>query len=775
MSGHDETIAGSLPTIAGAPALPELVASRYRIVRWLGGGGMGSVYEVFDTELEERVALKVLRSGLTDDAVERFRREVRLTRRIQHPNVARMFDIGDQAGDRFLTMELIDGEPLTRELGPPMSWDRLRGLTLQLCAGLAAAHARGVVHRDLKPDNVLIERGTDRLVITDFGIARSAEDASVTLAGTIVGTPRYMAPEQLAGTDIDARADLFSLGVMLFELATGTRPWAGESPIAIAVAHATEPARRLSSSSAPPALADLVARCLAIDRADRPATANEIAQAIAAIDTDAPPPTFAAAPTMPTDTVAPAPPETSVVVLRFELAAGDEYLADGLRDDLIDTLSVTAGLRVHPAGATGTHGDLDPRGLGAELGVAHVVSGTLRRTPTGLRISARLLGVADGFQIWANRIECAESEVLAVSAQLAQAIAGALSTRVVHQPRPTDPRAVDLYLRARAELRRFWGVHAQAAAELLAQAAAISPDSPSIASQHACAMVQAWVKQDDPTLLPEARRTVERALALGHPEAFLASSMLRTNCGDTEGGAEHLAVALARAPMSPLAHELAGRLLAELEEGPAARHHLDTAMALDPYRRELMSIDVARIEALAGARDSANRRIAQLLTDPDHAIRQLGAIFEARLGVWFRDLAQLDRAVDAMAGFVKQATTGMLPLIQAWRAGRELDLAGWTQYIAQAADPLPPRRLQLVRLQRAIEVGILIEQPELGLGALRLASDLGLLDFIWLDRCPLFTEVVREPRWRAVRDEIATRAARVLAALRGDAAQVLRS
>jgi serine/threonine-protein kinase len=134
MSGHDETIAGSLPTIAGAPALPELVASRYRIVRWLGGGGMGSVYEVFDTELEERVALKVLRSGLTDDAVERFRREVRLTRRIQHPNVARMFDIGDQAGDRFLTMELIDGEPLTRELGPPMSWDRLRGLTLMPAA-----------------------------------------------------------------------------------------------------------------------------------------------------------------------------------------------------------------------------------------------------------------------------------------------------------------------------------------------------------------------------------------------------------------------------------------------------------------------------------------------------------------------------------------------------------------------------------------------------------------------------------------------------------------
>src|SRR5688572_933577 len=149
-TGEDDTVAGSNPTISGASSdIPELVANRYRIVRWLGSGGMGRVYETIDTELGERVALKVLRAGLSEEALERFRREVRLTRRIQHKNVARMFDIGEHAGDRFLTMELVEGESLVGAIGQPMPWDRLQKLAVEICAGLAAAHAAGVVHRDL--------------------------------------------------------------------------------------------------------------------------------------------------------------------------------------------------------------------------------------------------------------------------------------------------------------------------------------------------------------------------------------------------------------------------------------------------------------------------------------------------------------------------------------------------------------------------------------------------------------------------------------------------
>src|SRR4051794_34043721 len=188
IGGEDDTLASSMPTSmeagtnTGVGQASEVVAGRYKIIRWLGGGGMGRVYETLDTELDERVALKVLRAGLSDDAIERFRREVKLTRRIQHRNVARMFDIGEHKGEKFLTMELVEGEPLTREIGQPMDWARLEDVTKQICAGLDAAHATGVVHRDLKPDNVLIERATGRAVLTDFGIARSAEDPSVTQA-----------------------------------------------------------------------------------------------------------------------------------------------------------------------------------------------------------------------------------------------------------------------------------------------------------------------------------------------------------------------------------------------------------------------------------------------------------------------------------------------------------------------------------------------------------------------------------------------------------------
>src|SRR5687768_13232317 len=149
VGGDDDTLASSMPTSMDAGNTTavnqsEVVAGRYRIIRWLGGGGMGRVYEAIDTELDERVALKVLKGGLSDDALERFRREVKLTRRIQHRNVARMFDIGEHKGEKFLTMELVAGEPLTHEVGTPMPWDRLKPLAEQMCAGLAAAHAAGV-------------------------------------------------------------------------------------------------------------------------------------------------------------------------------------------------------------------------------------------------------------------------------------------------------------------------------------------------------------------------------------------------------------------------------------------------------------------------------------------------------------------------------------------------------------------------------------------------------------------------------------------------------
>jgi tetratricopeptide (TPR) repeat protein len=262
-------------------------AGRYEVQRLLGSGGMGAVYLARDRELDEEVALKVLRPELcTDDRLELFRREVRLARRVTHPNVARVHDIGEADGVWYLTMEHVPGASLSSVLAEGrMSPQRAIALGVELCRALGAAHARGVVHRDLKPDNVLV--GDDgRVVVTDFGIARAVDPGSRTLThGLPVGTPAYMAPEQVeALPDIDVRADLYALGVVLFEALTGRLPFVGPAleQAALRLAHAPPDPRSLRPEL-DARLSAVVLRLLERDRGRRFATAAEVEAALAAL------------------------------------------------------------------------------------------------------------------------------------------------------------------------------------------------------------------------------------------------------------------------------------------------------------------------------------------------------------------------------------------------------------------------------------------------------------------------------------------------------------
>ncbi|MDB4955454.1 MAG: serine/threonine protein kinase [Myxococcales bacterium] len=782
VAGDDDTLASSLPTTTtttsgGFTDVSEMVAHRYRIVRWLGGGGMGRVYEALDTELDEHVALKVLRAGLSADAIERFRREVKLTRRIVHPNVARMFDIGDHGTDKFLTMELVAGDPLTGEIRPtPMPWPRLKAIAVQICAGLAAAHKAGVIHRDLKPDNVLVERGTDRIVITDFGIARGDDDPGVTQVGAVVGTPRYMAPEQLAGRDLDARADLFSLGVILFELATGTRPWTGDNAISMAVAQATTPPRILETGTTeiPAAFATIVAACLELDADHRPPSADAIAEAITTGKLDlitrggvekprASMPAIARAPLKPAMAAPPTP--TSIAVLPIACAPGDEYLADGLLDDIIDTLSTTEGLRVRPAGIVRSKTAPDPRELGRGLQVDHVVVSTLRRSPTGLRVAARLISIVDGFQIWATKVDCAEPEILDVSEKLAHAIADALSTRAPAATKPLDSRAVDLYLRARAELRRFWGSHAQAAADMLEKAAEYAPSSPPILGALAYATVQAWVMRSNPDLAKRAELAIERGLATGHGEAYLASAQYHFNRGDFERGGRDLGTALLRAPMLAQAHELAGKILVEIEGAAQARTHFETAVGLDPGRGQIISSELARLDALEGNWSSADARIAILLADPDPSIGQLAAIFHARLAGWRGDLRSMAESARRFAPRMAEGSAKLVEIVISAMSGG-LEQQSWEAMNHLAGQTELPVRQQLMGLQLIAEAGAAINNRELAVSSLERAAHLGLMDIVWFDGCPLFMSMVEDRRFMTARTQVARRASAVLAAFR---------
>jgi serine/threonine protein kinase len=219
-----------------------IVAGRWRITRFIAVGGMGEVYEAEDVALGERVALKTVRRDAAYDsvAVERFKREVLLARKVSHPNVCRIFEFGVEREIVFLTMELLAGETLAtrlRERGP-MPLVEARAIAVQLCAALEAAHAAGVVHRDLKANNVMLVG--ERAVVTDFGLARAfsgeaSDDTSLTGRGMLVGTPAYMAPEQIDGGPIGPATDIYALGVLLFELVSGRRPFEGGSGMEVAM------------------------------------------------------------------------------------------------------------------------------------------------------------------------------------------------------------------------------------------------------------------------------------------------------------------------------------------------------------------------------------------------------------------------------------------------------------------------------------------------------------------------------------------------------------
>lgn len=220
-----------------------VIAERYEVIEEVGGGGMGTVYKVFDTKINENVALKLIRPEIAFDAntVERFSNELRLARKVTHRNICRLYDLGEHGKLHFITMEYVSGQDLKRmiRMTRELSVGTAVAIARQICEGLAESHRLGVVHRDLKPQNIMID-SDGNVKIMDFGIARSLYSRGVTMTGVLVGTPEYMAPEQAEASDVDHRADIYALGIILYEMVTGRTPFTGETPLSIAIKHREE-------------------------------------------------------------------------------------------------------------------------------------------------------------------------------------------------------------------------------------------------------------------------------------------------------------------------------------------------------------------------------------------------------------------------------------------------------------------------------------------------------------------------------------------------------
>jgi serine/threonine protein kinase len=260
-----------------------LIAGRYRIIALLGRGGMGEVYRADDLTLGQGVALKFLpdQSARDEPTLERFRNEVRIARRVSHPNVCRVYDVGEVDGQTFFTMEYVDGEDLAsllRRIGR-LPQDKALEIARQLCAGLAAAHAKGVLHRDLKPANIMLD-GRGQVVITDFGLAGVADD--IRGAEVSSGTPAYMAPEQIAGKEVSMRSDIYALGLVLYEVFTGKRAFAEKPPVGVRHVHADRTPSRPSSvvKDLDPIVEKVILRCLEAEPSARPANALAVAAAL---------------------------------------------------------------------------------------------------------------------------------------------------------------------------------------------------------------------------------------------------------------------------------------------------------------------------------------------------------------------------------------------------------------------------------------------------------------------------------------------------------------
>ncbi len=290
----DVTVAGTpLSSHSAEPRVGSLFAGRYEIQSVLGKGGMGIVYKAYDKDLDDVVAIKTLKNeALSADPtlLDRFKQEIRLARRITHPNILRTHDLGETDGLSYLSMEFVKGimlKHLVEQDQLPPTPVALR-IAKQVCAGLAAAHEVGVIHRDIKPQNIIIEP-TGGLKIMDFGIARLTQDRGMTTTGTVIGTPDYMSPEQARGLPPDFRSDIYSTGVVLYELFTGSLPFEEDSPLAVVLKHVQEkpPSPQTKNPKIDPKIASIILKCMRKEPAERYQTVNELYEALTRVTAQA--------------------------------------------------------------------------------------------------------------------------------------------------------------------------------------------------------------------------------------------------------------------------------------------------------------------------------------------------------------------------------------------------------------------------------------------------------------------------------------------------------
>jgi serine/threonine protein kinase/tetratricopeptide (TPR) repeat protein len=612
---------------------------RYEVIEELGEGGMGIVYKVFDRKIDEKVALKVLAPEIAGDerTIERFRNELKLARKVSHRNVCRMYDLSEEEKTQFITMEYVPGENLKnliKRIGQ-LSKTKAVSIAKQVCEGLVEAHRLGVVHRDLKPQNIMVDsEGNARIM--DFGIARSIRTRSITETGMIIGTPEYMSPEQVEGVGVDHRSDLYSLGVILFEMLTGRVPFQGETPLSVILKHKTEqpPDPRRFDDQIPVDISQMILKCMEKDKNRRYPTAEALLADLIEIEKG-----FTTTKTVrlgkkhlgigkprekkivliailiflivamvvtglffyPGVFKGGQKSLNSIAVLPLKNLSGistQEYLSDGMTEALISNLAQMEALeRVISSTSVMQYKNTTkplPE-IARDLGVDAVVEGSVLVFEERVRVSVQLIEARTDRNIWSNSYERDLKDILVLQSELARAIAREI--KIVVTPaeqarlaltRPVNPEAYRLVLRARSLWNKRSEEDLMKAKELFEQA--IETD-PTYALAHAGLadaynMLASYYFIQPSDAYPKAREAAHQALGLDEnlAEAYASLAWVKYRYeGDWFGAETDYNWAIGLNPSYAVAHHWYGSLLRDMGRFDEALSELEKARELNPF------------------------------------------------------------------------------------------------------------------------------------------------------------------------------------------------